>query len=1117
MLQEGSTILQGDYSSHTTLLDTGQSTVQSKKEQLSGIVPFYDECTKEWSERLFKHAITKKKDASIETNVKSWFTVGTSKCVPIFKGAERDGGESCETLLKELTDRIKKEVESNNLIPPSTKSTKAVDSTTESQTSHNETSLKVHSNTTLTDTEGKAKRGKTKKGTSKKVVVNADPTIGSSQANTSSLEGGKPNKKPRKKVDKAVKAQGMVEREVKEANRQQELRRKLPLNKNVHSKTRLSEGTAKGGTGEEFSKKEKEGIVLKRNVGTIGSSQQASTSRERRQRLGVRQTTGQFQPRTKPQERIQSPQSIRYPIALADGAVNPLKRPVVNEELPPKKRVKRVNTVNYKGKCKGTQTWPQNNGGNKGESVPSLTEGHPAGVVGSIPSFTEVVVDSIPSLTEGNPAGVVGSIPSLPEVVVGSISSLPEVVGSNPSLTEGHPAGVVDSIPSLTKVVVDSIPSLTEVVVDPLSTDHQNDIILDCGSIEEFMDTSTPPIESVSTQTEDTELTLSIRVILCEVLSSATVTNLSHRVSWFLTKFMTCHHVQLFEELIVFVKQSICHHSANIIDQDTMGLFHSVYNELGNLFDQYQQLVMNNQCETNFWNVNPLLGQQFKTLSDGALEIELLVCRGLWDFFQVTDRSIHLNNLVSLVEESVRKNYPSQQKHLYEVWMKEIEIFASCYAESWLTANKEGLMLRKANFWQVNISQPMTSWRYNHPFERKGNERRRMKRYNKHVNPPNLDDPELKTIKIRLYPTPEQGSILSQWISTARWIYNRTVEFGRTGMKTDDLRKLIVTGDNYDETNQWVTNTPSNIRDGAFWDYIAARKGCRTRKKNQTITHYFIKYKSKRDGGTIRIYHNEWYQKRGKYAFLKDIPTSEQVPPIRHDFTISLNGQGEFNLLVPVAVVRDENQALNHALLGVVSLDPGVRTFQTTFDLDGNVTEWGRGDMTKIGKMFWQIDCINRKMGREALPNRKIKRLRRVQERLQRKIRNKVDDLHRKLAKWLCSNYQVILLPTFETKKMAQKRNRKLRKKTVRQILTWSHYRFQQFLLHKAREYPWVKVYLVNEAYTSKTCTCCGTIHNKLYSNKIFNCPDRDCRMTLGRDCNGARNILLRFITTHEL
>ena len=40
-------------------------------------------------------------------------------------------------------------------------------------------------------------------------------------------------------------------------------------------------------------------------------------------------------------------------------------------------------------------------------------------------------------------------------------------------------------------------------------------------------------------------------------------------------------------------------------------------------------------------------------------------------------------------------------------------------------------------------------------------------------------------------------------------------------------------------------------------------------------------------------------------------------------------------------------------------------------------------------------------------------------QRLQKRIKNLVDDLHIKLSSWLCKDYDTILLPEFETQKMA--------------------------------------------------------------------------------------------------
>jgi putative transposase len=127
------------------------------------------------------------------------------------------------------------------------------------------------------------------------------------------------------------------------------------------------------------------------------------------------------------------------------------------------------------------------------------------------------------------------------------------------------------------------------------------------------------------------------------------------------------------------------------------------------------------------------------------------------------------------------------------------------------------------------------------------------------------------------------------------------------------------------------------------------------------------------------------------------------------------------------------------------------------------------------------------------------------------KIKNKVKEVHCKMSKWLVENYRVILIPKFESSGMTKRTSRKLNSKTARSLLTWSHYRFREMLIAKAELYPWVKVIVCDEAYTSKTCGGCGHIHDKLGGSKVFRCPN--CSYVADRDANGARNILLRYLS----
>ena len=74
-------------------------------------------------------------------------------------------------------------------------------------------------------------------------------------------------------------------------------------------------------------------------------------------------------------------------------------------------------------------------------------------------------------------------------------------------------------------------------------------------------------------------------------------------------------------------------------------------------------------------------------------------------------------------------------------------------------------------------------------------------------------------------------------------------------------------------------------------------------------------------------------------------------------------------------------------------------------------------------------------------------------------------------------------------------------------LLTWAHYRFRQFLQHKAREFG-KRVVIVDEAYTSKTISWTGELIPNLGGRKIVRSKLTGDRMD--RDYNGARGIFLR-------
>ena len=121
------------------------------------------------------------------------------------------------------------------------------------------------------------------------------------------------------------------------------------------------------------------------------------------------------------------------------------------------------------------------------------------------------------------------------------------------------------------------------------------------------------------------------------------------------------------------------------------------------------------------------------------------------------------------------------------------------------------------------------------------------------------------------------------------------------------------------------------------------------------------------------------------------------------------------------------------------------------------------------------------------------------------KIRDLRTELHAKSARFLVDNFDIILIPTFETSQMAKRESRKLRSKTVRAMLTWGHFQFKNRLKNVAFQAN-KTVIEVREDYTSKTCSWSGEIVN-LGSSESIRGSDG---IRMHRDANGTRGIFLR-------
>jgi IS605 OrfB family transposase len=191
-------------------------------------------------------------------------------------------------------------------------------------------------------------------------------------------------------------------------------------------------------------------------------------------------------------------------------------------------------------------------------------------------------------------------------------------------------------------------------------------------------------------------------------------------------------------------------------------------------------------------------------------------------------------------------------------------------------------------------------------------------------------------------------------------------------------------------------------------------------------------------------------------------------------------------------IIPSENQTTDNRF-DVCALDPGVRKFQTLYGVN-HVVEVGSHDCYKILNLL--------KLGDKSRPEE--------QKAIRKKIKNLVDDLHRKTVSFLTSNYKTIFLPDFGTSEMLKGN---ISANTKREMQTLRFYTFKMRLIDKCSK-KGVELKIVSEAYTTQCCSECGVL-TKIGESENFDCSNRNCPLSgveLDRDFNSSRNILIRNI-----
>ena len=368
----------------------------------------------------------------------------------------------------------------------------------------------------------------------------------------------------------------------------------------------------------------------------------------------------------------------------------------------------------------------------------------------------------------------------------------------------------------------------------------------------------------------------------------------------------------------------------------------------------------------------------------------------------------------------------------------------------------------------------------------------------------------IKSQKIEIFPTAEQKTILSRWFGTSRYVYNQAGSLLDDKDTPTNFKKLVPIV--FAELPEWHEETPRQIKVGAVMDASSAVRNAKVKCK-QTGVFQKAKYRSRKHRQTLYL-RADSLKSNGFYVrLLGDMKMSEPLPA-------KPQGKGKVSERDTDAEVKDSQLILENGryylcvpylekkkpreLMGrIVALDPGVRDFMTFFSEDS--FGWlGKQCINRIQRLCQHCDNLYSRATQEKRPLRRA--LRKAANKIKVRIHNLIDELHKKIAHFLVTNFDIILLPTFASKQMTRRGARKLRKKSVRQMLTLSHFRFKVFLKQKALEYG-VRVVDVCEAYTSKTVSWTGELITNLGGSKVIKSSEGH---RTDRDLNGARGIFIK-------
>lgn len=420
--------------------------------------------------------------------------------------------------------------------------------------------------------------------------------------------------------------------------------------------------------------------------------------------------------------------------------------------------------------------------------------------------------------------------------------------------------------------------------------------------------------------------------------------------------------------------------------------------------------------------------------------------------------------------------------------------------------------------------------------------------------------------KIRVYPNHQQKRIFKNCFDAHRYFYNKAVKilnhhFGDlkrklekhnncafckkpksssdvftclkhtnkkinwvNGITLPDLRDLIFPK-RITVKNVWQRSIPCNTKVMAIKDAITAYKSCTSNLNNGNIKDFTMGFKSRKNPSQIfwidsraintenrklRIFSTKikkpiYTRKRQRNKLPPMMRTNSGQKCIEHDAKIQYD-RGAYYFIF--SLTKDAIEPVQPKY-SIVSLDPGVRTFQTCYSPSGIAFKTSVEQQNTLKELNAKLEQLISARDQSTNPVQ-YRRRRKKCLKVERKKSNIAGNIRNQLGTYLTQNYGTILIPEFSTSQL--QRNPDLSSITKKTMTDMSHYKFRMKLADLCKR-DGRELQIVEEHYTSQTCGKCGAT-KKIGKDAVYTC--NKCSYIMDRDMNGARNILLKYITEHK-